>query len=712
MSLKKLFAPRSIAVVGASDRPGSFGCCSAENSLRSASARVYLVNPRKKELHGQSTYETLSRLPETVDCAMICTPKQTVLPLLREAAELGTKAAVVFASGFSEEHSADGIALEREMQDLAGKYGMSILGPNCAGLINNVDKVNLWGMNCSLDMNTRPTGIGVLAQSGFIASNIMARPGLHISYVVSSGNGNIVPLEDCLEYMTEDPAVRVIALYLEGVRDAAKFTKALGAAARARKPVIVLKAGKSAVGARAASSHTGNLAGNNEAYRAVFRKYGVVEVDCLEELLCMAQMFAVLGDRLPRSTGLGGLNLSGGANTICADLCHLYRLELPGLSERDKARMRQFIPAFATPDNPLDATTALFGDIEKTIGLLQVYEQIPEIGGVTVGCSIDITEGKVSVAICEALLEARRRGLKKPYYVVPSLEGTPSPRYQEKLEREGIVLMSSAKTAYRCLALLRDYMNYRPERHDLTPSALPADPAAKHTAVLTEYEAKRKLGAWGVPVGEERVFRSAEELSGAAEELSFPLAMKISSPDILHKTDCGGVRLGVSNLEEARLAFTQILEHCRENCPGALLDGVLVGPMAEKGLELILGVKRDSQFGPLLLVGLGGVFVEVFHDVALAPCPICREEAEDLLQSLRGSVLLRGYRGEPIRDSGAAAELMVRVSRYAVEHPELQELDLNPVFVYPEGRGVRVVDALMLLRQPEEAGTNQKEGSA
>ena len=271
MNLKKLFCPESIAVVGASDRPGSFGCHTAINAMKSNVARVYLVNPKKKELNGCRTYASLGDLPETVDCAVVCTPKEAVLPILLQAAEMGTKAAIVFASGFSEEHSEEGTELEEEMKRLSQKYGMAILGPNCAGLLNNVKKINMWGMACTLDMQTRPTGIGVLAQSGFIASNIMARPGLNISYVVSSGNGNIVTLEEYMDYMVHDDAVQVIALYLEGVRDAVKFTSSLAEAARLRKPVVVLKAGKSAVGAKAAASHTGNLAGSKEAYGAVFR---------------------------------------------------------------------------------------------------------------------------------------------------------------------------------------------------------------------------------------------------------------------------------------------------------------------------------------------------------------------------------------------------------------------------------------------------------
>lgn len=697
MILNKLFYPKSVAVVGASDRPGSFGYHAAINAMKSAELRVYLVNPKRKELMGCRVYASLEDLPEAADCAVICTPKEAVLPILRQAAEMGTKAAVVYASGFSEEHSDDGAAMENDMAQLAQEYGMAILGPNCAGLLNNVNKINLWGMNCQLDMQTRPTGIGVLAQSGFIASNIMARPGLNISYVVSSGNGNIVTLEEYMDYMVHDDAVQVVALYLEGVRDAEKFTASLAEAARRHKPVVVLKAGKSAVGAKAAASHTGNLAGSKEAYHAVFRKYGVVEVDCLEELLCMAQMFSVLGSNLPAAAGIAGLNLSGGANTICADLCEQFGLQLPPLGRADKDEIRKYIPVFATPSNPLDATTALFGDVERTVGILRVFESMENVGGITIGCNIDITEGTVSVAICEALIEARRRGLKKPYFVVPSLEASPSERYKALLESNGIVVMSSAKTAYRCLALLMEYIKYSPQRHDLSALKNPGAITGAATRTLTEYEAKQRVSGCGIYTGEETLVADLNELRQALPGLKFPLVMKVSSRDILHKTDCGGVELNIQNDEDAEQAFARIMRNCTAHCPEAKIEGVLVGTMAEKGEEIIVGIHNDAQFGPMLLAGLGGIFVELFQDVVLAPCPVSHEEAGDLLASLQSYQLLTGYRGEAAKDVPALVDLMVQVSRYAAEHKELRELDLNPVFVYDRGKGVRVIDALMVL---------------
>lgn len=698
MNLKNLICPKSIAVVGASDRPGSFGCNAAINSVKSHTDKVYYVNPRKPEILGRRTYATLAELPEPVDCVMICTPQKAVLDIVRQAAALGAKSAVVFASGFSEEHTPEGIAAENEMLEIAEKAGMVILGPNCAGMLNNVDKVNLWGMNCTFDMETRHTGIGVLAQSGFIAMSIMGRAGLNLSYVISSGNGKMIQLEDYLDYMIEDDSVHVISLYLEGVRDSVKFTRCLRKAAEKRKPVVLLKAGKSTLGAQAASSHTGNLAGSTASYQAVFKKYGVVEVDCLEEMICLSQMFSVFQDNMPTQTGVFGLNSSGGANTICADLSEMFHLELPELTEEQKAEITKFIPGFAVAHNPLDVTTALFGDVENMYGVLRVIEGMDHIGVVTIGNSIDVYEGKVSAGICDAVIESRKRGLKKPYLMVPSVEATPSPRYKELLEQNEIVLMSSAKTAYQCIERFMDFVKYQPEKHNLAGLGRPVTLKSQKTVSFTEYQAKQKLKELGINVGDEVIVKEPSQLKDAVKDMAYPLAMKISSKDILHKTDCGGVKLNVSE-DAINTAFEEIMANAAAHCPSADIDGVLVGSMAKPGTEIILGIQNDAQFGPILLAGLGGIFVEIFRDVVLAPCPVSFAEAKELLRSLKGYPLLKGYRGSKPKDIDALAELMVKVSELAVAEKDLQEMDLNPVFVYEEGEGIQVIDSLMVFNE-------------
>lgn len=712
MKLDALYRPRTVAVVGASDRPGSFGCNAALHAAASRVEQVWFVNPKKQELLGRPAYPALSALPEVPECVLICTPQKAVPGVMREAASLGVRAAVIYASGFSEEQTPEGRAAEQEILSIARAADMAVLGPNCAGLLNATDRVNLWGMGCELDWETCRPGVGVLAQSGFIAQSIMGRAGMQLSCVVSSGNGRLVRLEDHLAHMVADPSVRVIALYLEGVQDAASFTDSLRLAAELSKPVVVLKAGKSSIGAKAAASHTGNLAGSTQAYSAIFRKYGVLEVDCLEELLCLSQMFSVLSDRLParsdRRFGVYGLNSSGGANTICADLCEKNDIYMPPLSDAAKTAIRGFLPGFASVSNPQDATTSIFGDVENTCGILTAVEAEDAVDFVTVGNSIDQKEGRVSVGICEALLEARRRGLRKPYLMVPSVECTPSLKYKRLLEENGIVLASSALTAYRCLGLLLEFLHYDPAAHDLSGGGVRAVGRAsglKHTR--TEFVAKNRLRAAGMPVAAACLCRTEAELLEHTAQLAWPVAMKISSEDIAHKTECGGVRLNIGNPEQAVEAFREILENCRSARPEAVLEGVLVEPMARPGAEIILGVQNDPQFGQLLLAGLGGIYTELFRDYVLVPCPVNRVEAMNLLRQLRAWPLLNGFRGAAPKDVEALADLMVRVSQYAAAHPELQELDLNPVFVFEKGAGVQIADALMA--ETEDASGTGKE---
>jgi acyl-CoA synthetase (NDP forming) len=692
--------PRSIAVVGASEREGSFGRTCAVNSVKShgISDHVYYVNPNKKEeLMGRKVYKSLGDLPETVDCAIICTPREATLGVINEAAALGTKAAVIFASGFSEEGTEEGIRLENEMLSTARKHGMSILGPNCAGMVNNIDKVDLWGMGSLFDMNTRGKGIGIIAQSGFIAANIMADPVYNISYGISSGNGNITQLEDFFDYMVEDDEVRVLAVYLEGIKNARKFVESLKKAAMKHKPVVVLKAGKSRIGVAAAASHTGNLAGSNKAYEAIFRKFGVMEVSCLEELMCAAQMFSVLDGNFPATTGFAGINMSGGENTICADLFEAFGIYLPALDDDTKQEIRKFIPSFATPNNPLDPTTELFGDKENFIGLVEVFERLPRFGGIVIGGNVSFSATRVTRKTCEFLAEARQRGVRKPIFMVPPFEATRDPYCRELLESNGVVLTSSTKTAYYCLRLLADFVDY--DYGSILPQS------ACHSEVmnfdgaraLTEFASKKSLLDFGIPMPPAVIARSADDVSAACSNIGFPMVMKISSVDIMHKTDAGGVKLNIADEASALKAFGEIMESCRRYKPDADIEGVLISRMAKPGTEFIIGVSNDAQFGPMLLTGMGGVFVEIFGDVALSPCPVNEHEAAEMLKSLKSWKMLTGYRGSAPLDVDALVDLMVKVSNYAVANAErVKELDINPVFVYEKGRGVAVVDALIV----------------
>lgn len=696
MNMEKLMKPRSIAVVGVTDKPG-FGRGAANGALISRIAdRAYFVHPKREELFGKKCWPNITSLPETVDCVVLCTSCKTIPGLLTEAGEKGIGAAVIYASGFSEEGTEEGCALEEEVKRIAAKYDMCVLGPNCMGFINNIEKVNMWGGHTHWDLDDDAHGIAIIAQSGFVSAEILNTDFFNVSYAISSGNGNICTLEDFLEYVILDERVHVVALYLEGVRNPARFLDALKKAAEMRKPVVILKAGRSAIGAIAAASHTGSMAGSNKAFESIFEKYGVISAKTLEEFMCLAQTMSVLRGNLPQKKEYAVISFSGGESTLSADVAEETGVTLAQISDATKQEIKKYIPGFAAAKNPLDATTSLFHDDEKTIGILKALQADDSVGAITIGTNVKKDGDATTNELCGAIAKAKAQGVTKPVLAIPSLEGY---RYRESrriLEDAGVPLMSSMGTAFNCLKQLADFAAYDWTKRTLTPCV----PTKKHrgkTAALSEFDSKAQMAAYGVPVPAQTIARSEEEARAAAERMKKPLVMKINSDEILHKTDAGGVKLNIHSADDAAAAYQEILANVARTKPGARTDGVLVQEMAPAGVEMIIGVTKDRQFGPMLLVGMGGVFVEVFKDAALYPAPLNHDEAIGMLKKLKSYKLLTGYRGAKPCDIDALADMMVKIGDYACAHcDELKELDLNPVFVYPEGEGVCAVDALIV----------------
>lgn len=696
MNLTQLIKPKSVAVVGVSDKPG-FGRGAAKAALMSKIAgRAYFVHPKRDALFGKTCCPSISALPEAVDCVVLCTPAATVPALLTEAGKRGVGAAVVYAGGFAEEGTPAGKRLEEEIARIAAAYDMAVLGPNCMGMLNNIDKVNLWGGRTHWDIEGTERGIAIIAQSGFVGAEILNTDFFHVSYAISTGNGAIVPLEAFLEFAVADDNVSVVALYLEGVRNADRFLAALKRAAEARKPVVILKAGSSAKGALSAASHTGSMAGSDAAYRAVFEKYGVLAPKTLEQFMCLAQAMNVLKGNLPARQAFASVSFSGGESTISADLAEACGLALADFSEATKEKIKAFIPAFAAAKNPLDATTSLFHETEKTIGLLRALEDEPSVGGIIVGVNVKKEEDATTARLCETIRAARLQGVSKPIFAVPSLEGYRCRALRRVLEDAGVPLMSSMQTAYACLREIGRFSLYEPSARTLTP-CVPMQKTSHRTEALTEYDAKEALRLSGVPIPAQILAHSADEVKAAAQKLRFPLVMKINSAEILHKTEAGGVVLNIADERQALSAYAQILDNVSAKLPNAKTDGVAIQEMASPGIEMIVGVTCDDPLGPMVLAGLGGVFVELFKDAALYPAPLNRAEAHALIRKLKGYRLLTGYRGAPPADIDALLDLIVQISDYAAAlKDELRELDLNPVLVRPRGRGVTAADALIV----------------
>lgn len=696
--MSRLFSPRSVAVVGASEKPG-MGRGASEGALQSSIAdRAYFVNIKRDAVLGRRCYHSLAELPEVVDTVVLCVNSGLVNGYLEEAGRLGVKNAVVYASGFSEEGSEEGRRLEREMHDICERYGMLLVGPNCVGLYNKVDRISLYATDPLFPEQNIERGIGAVAHSGYINSNLMRSMPDICAYGVSVGNSAVCTLEEYMLYYAENEHVNCIAAYIEGIRDTAVFEQALRTAAEKRKPVVVMKSGRSKKGSAAAASHTGNLAGDYPTFEALLLRYGVVLTDSLEEFNSTARMFAVLDGRYPKKGGLGAVNFSGGENTICADLCEQFGLELPMYEEATRETVQSVIPAFSTARNPLDPTTEMFSEHDRVKTMFEAIFRDENIDMFVLG--LELTEqlamkDKTCIAV---LKELAAEGKLIPSFIAPSFEKARCREAVNELQKLGVPVLSAGVLAYKILASLVRFVNYDASRHTLTVAGAPR--VTEKTTALSEGDSKAEISAQGVRVPGQFKASGKAELRAGLAGFRFPVVIKIDSPDILHKTEAGGVALGIGSVEEAEAAFDRVLGSCRAFDPDARLDGVLVQEMLPDGVEMIVGVKNDRQYGPMLLCGMGGIYVEVFRDAALAPCPVNLYEARAMVDSLKSSKLLYGYRGSAECDVDALCELLVKVSEYAAANSSsLSELDLNPVRVFPKGCGAAAADALIVKYQ-------------
>ena len=696
MNLTKLLKPKSMAVIGASEKSG-FGGDMCRNILANMEDRshVYFINPRREQVFGVPCYKSISDVPETIDMIAVCTPRETVVSLLREGAAKGCKGAVVFASGYGEVGTEEGKASEKELIDTARELGIAVMGPNCAGFVNYVD--NIQGFAFATGKRDRKGSVGVVSQSGQLCLTLMDCPGMRFSYIISAGNAKMVQMEDYMDFLVEDENTSVVSIYIEGVKNAGKFADVLKKAAKKRKPVVILKAGRSAKGGAIAASHTGSLSGSDAAFDAVLKKFGAIRVDDLEELNAMSLMLSTL-KQLPKQPTFASMNFSGGETGICADVGSLNDIDYPDFEEKTLQSLREQLPYYATPNNPLDMTATLSYKGELYAGALRTVMDDPGVGMVLIGFTL--FPELMDLAICSMydgivqIMEEKGEDCK-PIAIIPFVESTRNPEYQKKLFDIGVPILPPPVYAFQMLRRLADFISYDSSERSLSLAA--GESQGGSTYALSEHDSKIELSAFGVPVPEEVIVTSAKEAAEFAKRTKESLAMKVESADILHKSDVGGVKLNIHSPKEAEQAFNEIMDNVTSRRPDAKINGILMVPMLEKGMEMMIGVNNDPQFGPMVMVGMGGVFVEVFKDVALYPAPLNQSEALAMLKSLKSYKLLNGYRGEAKCDIDALCHMIVSISEFAAANKNtLKELDINPLFVYPEGEGVSVADALIV----------------
>lgn len=697
MNLHYLLRPKSVAIVGVSEKPG-FGRSSCLNMLGSGlGENLYFINPKRERVFGKKCYKSLKEIGKPIDMVIICTPQPSVNDIIEEAAQCGCKSAVVYASGYSETGK-EGELAQEELKNLALRYNMAICGPNCAGYINNVDNVPAFGM--VLEAKQRKGNIGLVAQSGQVCSLLVSMEQIKFAYAISSGNGTIIEIEDYMEFLINDESTEIIAVYLEGISNNKKFAQVLTKAAAAKKPIVALKVGISEKGQQTATAHTGSLAGSDSAYDAVFKKFGVIRVHDMEELVNVCSLLSTLKNKRNISS-FAMLNLSGGEAAIMADLADIYGIRLTDFKDETLDALKRILPSYATPNNPLDATATLAYDHDIFDSALDILLGDPGVDMLIMGFNIpeSVTEQNKTLqyGMAKCLVNASLGSHNKPIAVMPLVSGKRSLELRDYYLSGNVPIFDNPIYGLNSLRKYSEYTNYKPPTKTLSLITDFFKNSKTGEKILTEHESKVFLNKYNIPVTEEYIAKSVEEAIDAANKIGFPVVLKIDSPDIPHKTDIGGVILNINDEASLIKGFITIMENARSKKSEAKLNGVLVQKMMPKTIETIVGVKRDPQLGPIILIGLGGIFVEIFKDIAMYPAPLNEGEALEMISSLKGYPLLTGYRGSVPLDIKALARTIVSVGNLAVDNiNSIKELDINPLFVYPKDKGVCAADALII----------------
>ena len=710
--LNTLLCPNTVAVIGASpDRTIIRGRIMHILGCHPFPGRLYPISRRHDAIDGLKAYRSVADVPEKVDLAVLVIPAADVPDALADCGANGVRGALIISSGFAEETGETGDALQRRIRDIAAHYDMAVCGPNSEGFSNLLAPLCATFSPTMDDPGTplvtvaRDSGfIGVIGQSGGIGYSFYDRgrpKELPFSYVVTTGNEACLAGLDFLEFMLDDARTEVIVMFMEDVKDPAKFPAVAEKALRAGKPIIVAKVGRSEAGKRAALSHTAALAGSHAAYEAMFRRYGIIEGRDSEEIVDIAAGFSHFRNKLPRGRRVGIVTGSGGGGGWMSDTCVAAGLDVPELDAATRATIDVHLPAFGTSQNPVDGTAQAI----RKIGygeLAGMVRKSPLVDSVIVITSARNAAGYDRER--DNLVRVARESDKPILFCTYTLPRAPSPAL---LNAAGYPLYSNMRNCARTISAMAEYRAFR-ERFLETPviSTEPSTLSAKARClldasgtVLCEYEAKRLLNAYGIQAGGDRLAETADAAAKAMEAIGSPVALKLQSPDIPHKTEAGAVILGVTTPGAAREAYADLVARGRAYDGDADIRGVLVEPMAAPGAEMILGVHRDDAFGPMLMVGFGGVYVEVLKDVVSVPAPTSDTEARDAVRRLKGATLLAGVRGEPAADIDALVELMVRLSRLAGDFSEeIAEIDLNRVRVHPQGQGVSILDALIVKR--------------
>jgi 4-hydroxybutyryl-CoA synthetase (ADP-forming) len=699
MSNSIFFSPKSIAIIGASEKPG-VGKTIFYNIAKHFKGKIYPVTPSNPTVGGLTAYKNVLDIPDSIDLAVVAAPSKFTPSVMEEVGKKGIKGAIIVSAGFKEVDEA-GAKLEREVGEIAKKYDIKVIGPNCLGIMS-FSKDNI--MNSTfLKITPKYGNIALVSQSGAICAATVEdaeAQNIGFSKVISMGNKVDMDESDVLELLAEDEDTRVIVMYLEDIRNARRFMEiAKKITTEREKPIIVLKSGRTAEGAKAAASHTGALGGSDANYEAAFAQSGVIRVDTMGELFDLATAFSK--QPLPDGNVVIVSN-AGGPAIISTDACSRYGLKMADISSiRDD--IASVIPAYGSPRNPVDIVgDADYLRFEKVLHLTLAH---PNVGSVVTMCTPSATLNYDDLA--RVLVKVSQQFPNKT--ILASLMGLAEGIENRRIMSEGgIPYYLYSEPAIRTLKAMYDFKKWLNESSNKRTILQFAKDTAKVKSIfenvrkngrsnLLEEEGYEVLEAYGFPTPKSILCTREQECMDAANEIGYPLVMKIVSPDIIHKSDAGGVKVGIKTDDELRNSFRTITENALKYKSDAKINGVLVQEMIKSAKETILGASQDPTFGPVIMFGLGGIYVEVLKDVVFRIVPIDEQEAIRMVESIKTIKLLKGVRGEKSSDLRAIADSLQRLSQLVVDFPEIKEFDINPLLVLEEGKGARVVDARIIL---------------
>ncbi len=705
-SLDKVFNPRSIAVIGASEVPGK----AAERRTRSLieggyKGDIYLINPKRSELFGRKAYPGVTAVEKEVDLVMIVVAPRFLVPSVADSIKMGAKGIIIITAGLGES-SEEGKKIEAEIMAEANKTGTYVIGPNCSGMFSASAGINLLGVP-RLNMGW----VSVLAQSGNVIDSLTHYAGVRgagFSKIISLGNAIGVSFPEYIDYLKDDPETKAIMIYLEGIKDGNRLIQVARETAKV-KPVIALKVGRSKAGARAAASHTGSLAGDDLIVDTAFRQAGIVRVSNVDELFDTAHAFSTCP--LPGGNRVAILSEGGGDNSIAADNAETQGMEVPLLSKATQEKMKPFLLEGMPASNPIDYGGTAEENPHMITECVKVCLEDDQVDGAYITGFFGGFKDIIAPHVAELEEQTSRdlldlvRKTQKPVFVHTSFARQPI-KSLDILKQGGVPVFESSERTARCLSALMKFSLNRKKFEAMRPleakgrelssvRSLFNEAREDNRDSLLETESRELLESYGMVLPRSGLAENAAQAAEKASKIGFPVAMKVVSPDILHKSDAGGVKLNVADKEAAAAAFDEILENALKVTSRKRVPGVMLSPMAPKGQECIAGMIRDRQFGPVIMFGLGGIFVEVLKDVSFRVAPLSEEDVDEMIHEIKGYKILTGIRGEGPKDIGAIRDILARLNEIALDNPEILEIDLNPVIVHE--KGASVVDSRIIL---------------